>query len=407
MDRGAALDALARPELLPLWESARRRLERNGRTITSSPMELTGLSDAEVSNICMLLSRRRPRNNNVRFSLAELDDTLRASSISVGLIDALETLSGPVIDRRAQRASARDKLEDLWSAAESHPAARSEEIAQWLVSVRRRGRLTRLSVDHPAVVLTTALDFLHRMTIDGNAAGTNPLPLAAVAADTLGDAHALDPETPLGSLVMDAVMALSGSTDLRSAWRTFGVDLDSVSASALCFMVPGEAGSIVRTARSMAEPLRITGRMLDRGLGLDVKPGDVVSICENPSIVMIAADRLGAACGALVCLEGMPSGVTSRLLFELRRLGATLRVHTDFDFGGIAIMNHITSRHGAEPWLMSSTDYVVALKQQTTALDRLVGATSWDLELSTAMNVHRRAVHEEAIAEALLADLER
>ena len=42
MDPRTALDALAQPELGPLWESARRRLERNGRTITGSPIELTG-----------------------------------------------------------------------------------------------------------------------------------------------------------------------------------------------------------------------------------------------------------------------------------------------------------------------------------------------------------------------------
>ena len=407
MDPRTALDALAQPELGPLWESARRRLERNGRTITGSPIELTGLSDAEVSSICALLSRRRPADNNLRVRLAAVDDTLRASRVSVGLIEALEALSGPVIDRRAESADARDRQGDLWTAAELHPAARSKAIAQWLASVRRRGRLTRLGVDDPSAVLTTALDFLKRLTIDGHPAGTNPLPLAAVAADALGDAHALDPETPLGGLVVDAVVALSGSADPRSAWRSFGVELDSVSASALCYMLPGEAGSIVQAAWSMAEPLRITGRMLDHGVGLDVRPGDVVSICENPSIVMIAADRLGAGCGPLVCLEGMPSMVTSRLLVELRRLGATLRVHADFDFGGIAIMNHVAARHCAEPWLMGTTDYLAALERPSTGLDRTIGVTAWCPELSRAMNAHRRAVHEEAIVEVLLATLAR
>ena len=142
--------------------------------------------------------------------------------------------------------------------------------------------------------LTNSAEVLReRRTIDGRATGTNPLRPTAVAADALGDAHALDPETPLGALVVDAVVALPGAADPRSAWRSFGVELGSASASALCYTLPDGAGATVQAARSMAE-LRITGRMLDRGVGLDVRPGDVVSICENPSIVMIAADRLGA-----------------------------------------------------------------------------------------------------------------
>lgn len=405
MNGEPTLDALLQPELRMLWQRARERLERNGRAITAAPMDLSGLSDAEVSSVCALLARRRPASNTVRVSLAELDTVLRASRIAVGLLDALEAIAGPVIDRRALRADSRAERENLWSAAHSHPAAQSEPVEQWLASLRRRGRLTRLGAEDPAVVLTTALDVLHRLTGDGRTRSAVPRPLAAVAADVLGDAHALDPETPVGALVGDAVVTLSGATGLRSAWRTFGVDLDSVSASALCFMLPGEPGSIVQAASMSAEPLRVTGRMLDRGLRLEMPPGAVVSICENPSIVMVAADRLGAACGPLVCLEGMPSGVTSRLLFELARHGATLRVHADFDVGGVAIMHHVIARHGAEPWLMGAAEYRCALERQSTSLDRQIGATSWDPELARAMNTSRRAVHEEAIADVLLASL--
>jgi uncharacterized protein (TIGR02679 family) len=400
-----AIVALGRPELRPLWETARRRLERNGRTLTNNPIQLTGLTDAEVASICMLLCRRRPPNNSVRVSLADLDATLRASSLGFGLIETLEALAGPVTDRRAERAHARDRLAELWRAADAHPASRSDAVAQWLVSVRRRGRLTRLAVDDPAALLTTALDCLERLVADGEAHRADPLPLAAVAATLLGDAHALDPETSLGAIAGDAVSTLSGSTDLRSAWLSFGIQLDSISASALSYMLPGQPGSILHAARAASEPLRVTGRMLDRGVDFDIQPGDVVWVCENPSIVTIAANRLGSGSGPLVCLEGMPSTVTNELLSELRQLGAELRAHADFDFGGIAIMNHVASRHGAEPWRMSCTDYIAALERPTTGLDHPIGPTAWDPQLSTVMNTYRRAVHEEAIAEVLLADL--
>lgn len=403
MDGTAVPAALGRSELQVLWHDARGRLERNGRIITSSPMQLRDLSDAQVASVCALLSRRRPPGNTVRVSLAELDAALRASSIGLGLIDALEATGGPIIDRRAQRRRARARAADLWGIANAHPAARSDEVARWLASIRRRGRLTRLGADDPAAVLATALDVVHQLAPSGREAGTGPRPLAALAAHALGDAHALDPETALGALVVDAVLALSGASDPRSAWRMFGIELDNVSASALCFMLPARAGSVLAAGCAAAEPLRITGRMLDRGLGLAVQPGTIVSICENPSIVTIAADTLGAACRPLVCLEGMPSSVTSRLLAQLTQRGARLRVHADFDFGGIAIMNHVIARHGAEPWLMSATDYVGALQRQTTSLDRPIGATVWEPDLPAAMNVHRRAIHEEAIADLIVA----
>ena len=131
----------------------------------------------------------------------------------------------------------------------------------------------------------------------------------------------------------------------------------------------------------------------------------MVSVCENPSIVMAAADRLGAACGPLVCVEGMPSSVTSRLLVQLRQQGANLRVHADFDFGGIAITNHLVSRHDAVPWLMSRDDYIAAVEGPSTTLDRTIGPTSWDPGLSLVMNARRRGVHEEAVVDALVASL--
>jgi hypothetical protein len=84
--------------------------------------------------------------------------------------------------------------------------------------------------------------------------------------------------------------------------------------------------------------------MLDSSFGLDLRQSDVVWVCENPSIVSLAADQLGDACRPLLCLEGMPSTVTSRILDVIRQAGCRLRVHSGFDFGGIAITAHMRSR---------------------------------------------------------------
>ncbi|HWL45258.1 MAG TPA: TIGR02679 family protein [Ilumatobacter sp.] len=403
----SAVAAVARPDLGKLWDAARARLERNGRQVTTNPIDLRDLTDAEVTAMCALLARRRPPGNHLRVSLAELDRVLRSSNVQLGIVDALEAMSGPVDDRRAQRSTEREQRAALWESADAHPIAADEQVRRWLSSVRQRGRLTRLAVDDPAALLNDALDCLGWLTSN---CATNlgcSLPLPVAAATLFGDAHALDADRPLGTVVADAVLEVSGLVDQRAAWLTFGIQLDSVSTAALTFMLPGADGSLVATARVAAEPLRLTQRMLDRGHGLAVRPGDVVWICENPSILTLAADRLGNACQPLVCLEGMPSAVTGRLLAALRQAGAVLRAHADFDLGGVAIMSHVGARYGAEPWRMGKQDYLAALDSPTTDLGHVIGATAWDPLLGPAMNLHRRAIHEEAILGALLDDLSR
>ncbi len=408
MAAGDALDLLKRPELQRLWDTARRRLERNGATLTTAPIVLDDLTDAEVTAICGLLARRRPADNRLRVGLADLDAVLRASSARCSLVETLEALAGgPLIDRRARRADQRQRVTDIWRTAASHPAAASEPVERWLAAVRQRGRLTRLGVDDPAELLTTALDCLEWLIAHRAANVEQPVPLPALAAAQRGHAHDLDPETPLGILLSDAVVTLSGAADARSAWLSFGIQLDRVSSSALVYLLPGRPGTVLEAARDSAEPLRITGRMLDRDPGLAVEPGEVVWLCENPSILALAADRLGTGCQPLVCLEGMPSAVTSQLLTQLVKLGAVLRVHTDFDLGGVAIMNHVTIRHGAEAWRMGCADYLAARRGPSTELEQTIGATPWDPDLSPTMNHERRAVHEEAIADQLLADIAR
>lgn len=406
MEPTTVLAGLARPELERLWNAARGRLERNGRAITTGPMILADLTDAEVVAVCGLLARRRPAKNRIRVTLTELDAALRASGAGRDLIDTLEAIGGPVVDRRAQRADQRERQVALWEVADRHPASRNPDVRAWLDSLRQRGRLTRLAVDDPATVMTVALDSVGWL-IEHRASGAASVPLPAVSARLFGDAHALDPDSPYRVLLDDAILTLCGSSDSRDAWQSFGVQLDTVSSSALTYMLPGAPGTAADAARRMAEPMRVTHRMLVRGFGLDVHPGDVVWVCENPAIVALAADSLGNACQPLVCLEGMPAAVTRLLLAELRMHGAQLRVHADFDYGGIAITTHVTSRLGARPWRMGHADYLAALDAPTTTLRQTISTTPWDPELAHAMNVHRRASHEEAIYASLLADLRR
>lgn len=77
-------------------------------------------------------------------------------------------------------------------------------------------------------------------------------------------------------------------------------------------------------------------------------------VCENPSVVEAAADRLGAPCPPLVCLYGRPSVAAWAVLDAVAAAGGVLRVSTDRDAAGNQIAAEVLARFGAErvvPWL--------------------------------------------------------
>jgi uncharacterized protein (TIGR02679 family) len=392
---------LDRPELARLWDTARRRLERNGPVITSSRIELSLLDPEELDALCALLGQRRPAEPKLHIRLDQLDSALSDAGYG-GLLGTLAAISGPIADRPAARAADLEARTALWSAAASHPANDIDGVSDWIDSLRRRGRITRLAADDPIQLLLDALDTIQRVAAPGSTGDDRAHPLPLLAASRFGDAHALDPDLPLGALVADGICRLAGTEDVRAAWQTFGIQLDQVNSSTLTYMLPGRPGSILAAAESRCQPLRITHRMLDSDLGLDLDDLDRVWVCENPTIVVLAADRLGPDCRPMICTDGMPAAVTSRLLAHLRSLGSELLVHADFDVGGMAIVNHLINRLDATPWRMTARDYTDALAGPTTQLTGATGSTPWDPELALGMQRHGRAVHEESIAPALI-----
>jgi len=61
------------------------------------------------------------------------------------------------------------------------------------------------------------------------------------------------------------------------------------------------------------EPLRLTLRQLAIG-EIEVAPGAVVPVCENPSVVAQAAALLEQRSAPLVCAEGQPNSAVHALL---------------------------------------------------------------------------------------------
>jgi len=130
-------------------------------------------------------------------------------------------------------------------------------------------------------------------------------------------------------------------------------------------------------------------------------------VVENPSIVALAADRLGARCSPTVCTNGQPRAATMVLLRSLAAAGVRLLHHGDFDWGGITIGNLLHRRLPIEPWAFDRDAYLRAVAAHPHAA-RLTGSSteaSWDSRLSAAMSGAGMRVEEELVADELLEGL--
>jgi uncharacterized protein (TIGR02679 family) len=156
------------------------------------------------------------------------------------------------------------------------------------------------------------------------------------------------------------------------------------------------------------EPVYLSLRQLLRAPPAWPVAGRAIHVCENPNLIAIAADRLGADCAPLVCTDGMPAAAQRALLDQLAAAGACLYYHSDFDWPGLQIANHVLRSWSAQPWQMSAQDYQAAAQSaahrqrdlQTSAITAV-----WDVQLAPSMLRHGLAIAEEAVAERLMEDL--
>lgn len=422
--RQAARAALAGPDYAPLWATARKRLEGNGLSLDGTPVRLTELSDEQRRAIAGLLAVSAAGDGPLRVRLATLDLALREGAASIDLIALLQTIGGPVRDRRAERAAASSARQEAWALVEQHAALDRSELATWVSTLRRTGAATRLagSQEEAGRLVLTALDLLSRLPAQN-------VPLAVLAADTTGDAHSLDRGRPLGTLIAGALAVLDSEEDdeewtrsdwptagaywWRRRWARAGVMCDDLSVSVLALNLPvtssGDiiAGSIYEHAQA-GEPLRLTLRQLAIG-EIEVKPGATVHVCENPSVVAQAAALLEGRSAPLVCAEGQPNSAVHALLDLLVRGGSLTRYHGDFDWDGLRIGGTLMARYGSEPWRFCLADYMEAVPLGRLSLQepRMPINTPWSPGLREAMSAERVAIHEEQVLTSLIEDLSK
>jgi uncharacterized protein (TIGR02679 family) len=389
---------LGGPELGWLVRRAWRRLARGQ---TGGSVTLAAATTVQRDAVERLLGRRAARGESVSVRLDELEALLREAGICGSLAEAVEALAGPLVDARARR----QETEAAWARLVADP----HRSRPWLEELRATGVLRRLARNDLAMageLLRQALEVERRLPARG-------LPLAELAAAVTGDSHALDPGTPLGAIGVRIAAGPGGAWDgaeaWRDAWASAGVLCDELSAPVLILGLRSDGQGLtdraLRLHAAAGEPYRLTTRQLLReppALAW-AAAAPAVYVCENPTVVAAAANRLGAAVAPLVCLEGQPRTAARVLLGLLAAAGARLAYHGDFDWAGIHIANVVVRRHGAVPWRFCNADYRAARGGRPLEGDPV--AAAWDPDLRAAMLAGGRAVHEEEVLDLLLGDL--
>ena len=406
---------LGDPELAWVLERVRRRLEL-GQPLTGTIAQRSA-TPGQRDAIARLLGRAPRSARGVSVSLPELDAWLRRAGICEdGLAAAVVALGGPVTVRTESAARDGRRWEQAFAGLEAACADRPV-LAAWVRGARGDGLVKRLAGGDPQLAgeLCDALALIVR-ALDGVADGES---LGSFAARVCGRAHALDDGSPLGTLALGAVRAVTGrgaplpgespAEARREAWAAGGVLCDDLSSHVLTLRLPGDAsvtGRMLSAARTGDEPAWLTLRQLVRApvswRALGVLE---VLVVENPAVVTLAASR--AITTPIVCTNGQPRAATMVLLRALAQAGVALSHHGDFDWPGLTIGNLLQRRLAMTARAFDRDAYLAAVRDHPRAgpLRGAPVAASWDPALGEAMREAGRQIEEELVAEELLAQL--
>ncbi len=385
-------------QLRALRARLRSRYERGAG---AGIVTLTQLSEPERAALAGLLGRPLRQAASMRIDIDALDAALRHGGLADSLHNALEILDGPITNRAVERAS----LQDRWDGVRRACPA---QLAIFLADATGLGLLKRLAHNDPdiaAQLCEAAQCVLLRLPAAG-------IVRSRLAAEVLGDAHALDSGRPVATLVL-AVLRRQRNRDeaddtqyeetARAIWADAGVLINELARPALFLNLPA-----VGVVLAHGKPGYLSLRELLRAPPSWDVAERTVFVCENPNLVAIAADALGEHCAPLACTDGMPSAAQRTLLTQLAAAGARLCYHGDFDWPGVRIGNWVMRQFNAQPWRYRAQDYLAAAGE-VDERQRVLGAdmchVDWDVELAAAMQACGRAIDEEARTEVLLADL--
>jgi uncharacterized protein (TIGR02679 family) len=426
---------LGPPELAWLRERVRARAVSAGPEPLSGMVRLSDPSPAQRAAVIRLVGPPRRPGRAVSVDLGDVETVLRRGPWPAGLVDAVVALTGPVVDRAAAARAARDGW-DLAQRGLTGVVVREGFGAWWAdwcdaggLKRAARAEAARRGVETGPEVGAALVADLARVLAVLPAAGT---PIAVFARQVLGDAHALDADRPLGRLAAlvvaaahDPAVGPRALVSRRDVWARAGVVLSTIASTVVCLGVPGAVGP--RAAHPLAEatsraleamragraPVVLTLDQVRSGGVAPAARGTVVHVCENPTVVEVAAARWATAPAAgtapgpvLVCTSGQPSSAVLELLEVLTADGAVCRYHGDFDWAGLQIAEVVRRRVPWEPWRFTARDYRSAeVPAEAPALRGRRVEASWDPALAEVMALTGRAVEEEAVVDDLVDDL--
>lgn len=365
--------------------------------------------------IMSLLGKPPKPTGTLRVSLPELDEVIRDTGAAAGLIDAITMLLG----RPPQHAAIeKRKQADAWSGlAESidHSDEATRDFTQTICQDGTLRRAARGSLDHGRQLIEHLVACVAELPL------ADPTPLPIFATRVLGDAHGLDAGIPLTALLMRAIAQVVVDDPTladghpRMVWNAVNVVADELSSTVLVLGLFGTGDGLIdhtlcQHARA-GEPCRLTFRQLRLHAPLFTPPtvskscDGVVFVCENPSVLAVAADRLGANSRPLICIEGQPSHAAAGLLGSLQGSGVSLRYHGDYDRSGLQIAAQMQTRFAAQPWRMSASDYEPNITDNAPSFKGEVPETLWDPALAGIIEDRRRVLLEESVIDGLMSDL--
>jgi uncharacterized protein (TIGR02679 family) len=396
---------LGAPELGWLIDRIRIRLER-GEPVDGT-VTLVGATAEQRRAAARLLGHGTGRGTSLSVPLPEVDAALRRAGISSGLRSAVETLTGPVRDRAAERSAEIRQFQDVLDGARRSPLAAAPWHPIWLEEISRDGTLTRLVRHGQGQLLAQATAVLERLPAGPD---ESAVLLPALAEAVTGDPKALD-GTALSALVLRALVLRdpagpAGPDADRALWAAAGVVFDDLASQVLVLNVRAVGdglGDWLTGAAEAGEPFRVTLHQLTvmpvMPLAIDLR------VCASAAVVRAAAAQLGADSAPLVCTEGEPSVACYRLLRSALSTGTRIHWHANFDWPGLRSTAAAIRGLGASPWLMGADDYRTALPASTESVKGQPAESPWDPRLAELMHASGRAVTEGQQLTALLADL--
>ena len=425
MSRNGSAERRVRPDLRRYRSEAwawltgpvRAALDDGGPGRRTATVDFASLPRAAAEGYANLLALRVRPSGRVRVSLPRVDAALRASPSGVSLVELLEALGGPLVGEADRRARERADADQLWVEARAHPALRRHpQLAAWLDAEHEQAGRLPSDPTRRRQVLTAALDVAAALPANGvgrSRFAWGVLRNTKALASTASDGHIRSAAIRAAAAVAGRPVPTSAEGE-RELWEAVGVVLDALASRVLVAgLAPDGADPVSRGLRSKGEAGLATVLTLDDVSVLLAEPGSrlaggLVSVVENPEVVVAALAELGPRCPPVICTEGRPHLAAMRLLAGIRDRGERLRVHADFDWDGLAIAGSVLAPR-AEPWRMSAADFLRAVRRASAGerpLPQLTGTrvrSAWDPELAAAMAQAGVEVHEED--ENVLGDL--